>query len=158
MKDRLKRNADLARLSKMLIAWSWLSLRLHLVWEIGQLPLYTLWHEEPVWYIAWAVLHCTVGDGMIAAGSFVVAVFSTGRVDWPWRSVRSGAFAMLASGIGYSAFSELRNVSNGAWAYTDQMPTLLGVGVSPLLQWLVVPALALVLLRRNPPPETAPAV
>jgi hypothetical protein len=55
------------------------------------------------------------------------------------------AVAAMALGLGYTAFSEWLNIGvRRAWAYSDLMPVLpwLGTGLSPLAQWLVVPALA----------------
>ena len=43
-----------------------LSIGLHLLWEIGQLPLYTIWSTDPLARQAFAVFHCTLGDAMIA--------------------------------------------------------------------------------------------
>jgi hypothetical protein len=43
---------------------------LHLVWEIAQLPLYTIWLES-LGKRAFAVLHCTIGDLMIAGLSLL---------------------------------------------------------------------------------------
>ncbi len=40
---------------------------LHLVWEVAQLPLYTIWSTGTLKQQAFAVLHCTIGDVMIAA-------------------------------------------------------------------------------------------
>lgn len=63
---------------------------LNLLWEIAQLPLYTLWTEAISIYIAYAVLHCTIGDVLIGS-----------------------------------------------------------IGLSPQLQWIVVPITALVISRRT---------
>ena len=38
----------------------------HLLWEIGHVPLYTIWTEGSWGEIAFAVLHCTGGDLLIA--------------------------------------------------------------------------------------------
>ena len=37
-----------------------------LVWEMAQMPLYTLWRTGTAREIAWAILHCTLGDLAIA--------------------------------------------------------------------------------------------
>lgn len=72
----------------------------NLVWESLQLPLYTIWREGTLREQAFAVLHCTGGDLLIAASAL--------------------------------------------------MPVLpgLGTGVSPLLQWAIVPWIALWCARR----------
>jgi len=131
-------------------AWTLFSLALHLVWEVAQLPLYTLWHDSAPAVIAWAVVHCTVGDGLIALATFAVACAWSRRVDWPWRSLSRGLPVLLLGGVAYTAFSEWRNVYRlGSWAYSEQMPTILGIGALPLAQWIVVPVVALWFLRRR---------
>jgi hypothetical protein len=55
-------------------------------------------------------------------------------------------------GIGYTVFSEWLNVViRAAWAYSEWMPVipLFGhkIGLSPLLQWIVVPAVAFKIVR-----------
>ena len=47
---------------------------LHLAWEVAQLPLYTLWWDGAAHEIAFAVVHCTVGDVLIATTSLVTAL------------------------------------------------------------------------------------
>jgi hypothetical protein len=129
-------------------AWLVASLVLHLTWEIAQLPLYTLWHEEPPAYIAWAVVHCTAGDGLIALGTYAVASVSLRSVRWPRESPGRGLAVLWASGFAWTAFSEWRHVRVlGSSAYAGSMPTLAGIGLGPLAQWVIVPGLALWCLR-----------
>jgi hypothetical protein len=55
-------------------------------------------------------------------------------------------------GIGYTVFSEWLNVDvRATWAYTEQMPVLppLGTGLTPLLQWLIIPTLTWALMARQ---------
>ena len=51
----------------------------------------------------------------------------------------------VALGWVYTAISEHVNTVRGAWRYSDLMPIVPGVnvGLSPLLQWLVVPCIGL---------------
>ena len=56
---------------------------------------------------------------------------------------------MLAAGLGFTVFSEWYNVYvTGAWAYQPAMPLVAGIGLTPLLQWLVVPLSMLFIARR----------
>lgn len=48
----------------------------HLVWEIAQLPLYSLWHTASRAELAFAVLHCTGGDLLLAASVLVASLWS----------------------------------------------------------------------------------
>lgn len=71
---------------------------------------------------------------------------------WPRRSVfqdatpkSRAAFVDAAAGISNTDFSEWLNiVIRAAWAYLDIMPMVpvVDAGLTPLLQWIVVPSLA----------------
>lgn len=120
------------------------SAALRLVWEIVQLPLYTI-GSEPLPNQAFAVLHCTVGDVMIAALSLLATLTLINRPDWPRTGARPVWLVVLLFGVGYTLYSEGLNVNvRGNWAYSTWMPTLpvVGTGLAPLLQWLLVPTLA----------------
>jgi hypothetical protein len=117
----------------------------HLVWEVAQLPLYTIWLTGTVGELAFAVLHCTGGDLLIALGAMMLALVLFGNHGWP----RAGAGRVLAAailfGVGYTIFSEWLNITvRGAWAYRDLMPVLpgTGTGLGPFLQWIVIPLAA----------------
>ena len=117
---------------------------LHLIWEVAQLPLYTIWNTGSPQEIAFAVFHCTVGDMMIATLSLMIALVFFGSSDWPRERSSSVLTATLFAGIGYTVYSEyLNTVVRKSWAYAELMPTLppFGTGLTPLLQWIVVPML-----------------
>nr|WP_256476228.1 hypothetical protein [Siccirubricoccus soli] len=119
-----------------------------LVWEAAHLPLYTLWRTGTTGEKLFAVVHCTLGDLLIALASLTLGLVLVGHRDWPVRRLGAVGALTMAFGLGYTTFSEWLNiVVRESWAYSDLMPVVpvLGfdVGVSPLLQWLVVPALAL---------------
>ncbi len=126
---------------------------LNLFWEVAQLPLYTIWREASPGYIAFAVAHCTVGDVLIGAAALTMALTAAGARSlgsWPWRGV---VVVATVVGILYTVVSEWMNTSlRPAWQYSELMPILrlgdVGIGVSPLLQWLILPALAFNLARR----------
>ena len=122
------------------------SLAVHLAWEVLQLPLYTLWTKGTLREQAFAVIHCTVGDAMIAGLSLLMALAIVGRPNWPNSGTRPVWLLTLLLGVSYTIYSEWLNVSvRGSWAYSDLMPTLpvLGTGLAPLFQWIVVPTLAM---------------
>lgn len=125
---------------------------LNLLWEIAQLPLYTLWYEAPASFMAYAVLHCTVGDlliGVLTLLSALTILLAGPTERWRWPSI---ALCTTGLGVAYTAFSEWVNTSvRLSWAYSEWMPLtpLLGLGVSPLLQWLLLPTIALMLARRD---------
>ena len=130
----------------------------NLVWEVLQLPLYTIWTTGTLAEQAFAVVHCTGGDLLIALSSLVAALIVTWAVDWPQQSFQRVAIVTITIGVAYTAFSEWLNVYvRQSWAYSDWMPTAtLGsvrIGLSPMLQWVAVPTLAFIavgaVLRRR---------
>ena len=129
---------------------------LSLAWEVAQLPLYTIWTDSSAGYIAFAVAHCTLGDLMIGSAALALGLIA-GREraleHWHWRRI---AVTTALMGTLYTAFSEWLNVAIlRSWAYSEWMPVIeiagLRLGVSPLLQWLIIPPLALYLARKGDP-------
>jgi hypothetical protein len=125
----------------------------NLVWETLQLPLYTIWSTGTAREQAFAVFHCTLGDLLIALSALTVALFIAGDESWP--AVRFWQIAVLALvfGVAYTVFSEWRNTTlHSDWTYSDWMPVLslfgLNIGLSPLLQWVIVPAAAFRITRK----------
>ena len=53
--------------------WSALAFALNLLWEIAQVRLYTIWDAADRMTVAWALLHCTLGDVVIALALFALA-------------------------------------------------------------------------------------
>lgn len=127
---------------------------LNLVWETAQLPLYTLWREASAGTMAFSVAHCTAGDiaiGTVALVTVLILARERALAQWRWR--RIAVWTALA-GAAYAVFSEWSNTAIlGSWAYSELMPTLevagITVGSSPLLQWLVLPPLALHLAGKS---------
>ena len=117
----------------------------HLMWEILQLPLYVIWTTETGREITFAIIHCVVGDLIVATLSLVAALLLFGSPAWPSQWLMPTMVATLVMGMGYAVYSEWVNtVFRKAWAYAELMPVvpLLGTGVSPLMQWFVVPTMA----------------
>ena len=50
--------------------------------------------------------------------------------------------------MAFTAWSEWYNVYRvGNWGYTASMPTVFGIGLSPLLQWLILPPVMVAVYR-----------
>ncbi|MDZ4740710.1 MAG: hypothetical protein SGJ03_12520 [Alphaproteobacteria bacterium] len=124
----------------------------HLTWEIVQLPLYTIWSEGTLGEQVFAILHCTGGDVIIAGMSLVLAIVFAGT-GWPEdrQTYFRVALAAVVMGVVYTVYSEWTNTAKGSWAYAREMPIVpwLNVGLTPLLQWLLIPPALLYVLRRR---------
>ena len=130
---------------------------LNLLWEIAQLPLYGIWYEASLGDIAFAVLHCTVGDVLIGINSTIVALLVAAGL---YRSTHPPLWAvgliLVLIATTYTIYSEWLNVLvRKSWSYSELMPTIspLGTGLSPMAQWLILPAVTIWIVksrRRRP--------
>ncbi|MBI3777636.1 MAG: hypothetical protein HY274_01770 [Gammaproteobacteria bacterium] len=134
---------------KRLLHWAVLAFVLHGLWEAMQLPLYTLWEDSDRRRILSYLIHCIAGDILIATILFLLIAALFRDFVWPLhRPWRAGAM-MVATGLAYTVFSEWYNVYRvGAWAYTASMPLVAGIGLTPLMQWVAVPILMIIVIRR----------
>jgi hypothetical protein len=118
----------------------------NLIWEIVQLPFYAIWRSGTTRDLLFAIVHCTAGDLMIASLSLTAALMLAGNRNWPSERAPAVSATTCLIGLSYTVYSEyLNTVVRKSWAYADLMPTVppFGTGLIPLLQWIVVPLLAL---------------
>jgi len=125
----------------------------NLLWETLQLPLYTIWAAGTLSEQAFAVGHCTLGDLLIAVATLTLALILAGDHRWPRTLFWPVTILTVTFGFTYKIFSEWLNVvARAAWTYSDRMPIVsiagLKIGLSPLLQSIVVPSAAFAFMRR----------
>lgn len=131
----------------------WLGL-LNLAWESAHVRLYTLWNEATTAYIAFSVVHCTLGDVFIGGLALLLSLIllrAGAAAHWRYPPI---VLVTTLMGTAYTIFSEWMNLTIlRSWTYNESMPRVglagIEVGVTPLAQWLVVPPLALYLARRQ---------
>ena len=78
---------------------------INLVWEIAQLPLYTLWENPHREQIAVAVAHCTAGDaliGVLALVGALILVRAPRRLNWPVKRIVA---AVIGLTMAYTVYS-----------------------------------------------------
>lgn len=126
----------------------------NLVWEALQLPLYTIWWTGTPGENAFAVVHCTLGDLLIALSALVLSLVLVGDRNWPAGRFRGVAALAVLLGVAYTTFSEWLNiVVRAAWAYSEYMPVVpvfgFEVGLSPMVQWVAIPLLAFRQARKS---------
>jgi YHS domain-containing protein len=115
-------------------------------WEAAQSPLYAD-RGGSVRYLVWSRLHCALGDILILLGCFwIVALFWRGR-GWIAAGRLAPRLVFVALGLAYTAASELLHTRLFlSWAYAPEMPRIFGVGLAPILQWLIIPSVLLFML------------
>jgi hypothetical protein len=128
------------------VVWGFL---LNTVWEFGHSPLYTD-HTQGWNHVIWSRLHCTVGDVMILLSCFWFTSLCLRTRRWPLRRPIAGTALFVSSGLGYTIFSEWWNTAvRKTWTYSDTMPVVYDIGLSPILQWLVIPLSLVSLMHRQ---------
>ncbi len=125
----------------------------HLVWELIQLPYYSIWNSGTTEQIIVAIVHCTIGDVMIALFVLLISVVLWRSFSWPANLYWHVALTAVILGVVYTGFSEWLNVYiRQSWLYASSMPVLkiLGydIGLSPLAQWIIIPGLVFFALDR----------
>jgi hypothetical protein len=132
--------------------WSALAFVFNLAWEIAHVRLYTIWAAADATGIAWALFHCTLGDVLIALVLFSLIGIVLRRADWPASRPWAGGVIVVIGAMAFTVWSEWYNVYRaGNWGYTSSMPLLFGIGLTPLLQWLILPPVIIDAYRRLGP-------
>jgi hypothetical protein len=109
---------------------------LHYSWESLHLPLYSgyegLSGPLPI------TLFATLGDVLYTLLTFALLVLIKRDLGWVRRARHSDYAALAAIGLAIAVSVEYKAQTLMRWEYTDAMPTILGFGLSPLLQMTVL--------------------
>lgn len=127
---------------------------LNLPWELWQAPLFEGMAAAPHWAAVKVCSRAALGDAVIALAAYAtVALVLRNRV-WVASPSTLGAVGFVVCGLAITTVIE-RLALNGAWiqgwSYSPLMPIVpgIGVGLSPLVQWLVLPPAVAWLVRRQ---------
>ena len=130
------------------------ALLLNYPWEFIQAPLFEGMAERPHWQAVKACTQAALGDAVIMLAAYWgVAVLGRGRA-WiaapGWRDV----LLFSSIGVGITVVIEwlaLQGAWLAGWTYSALMPVIpgLGVGLVPVLQWVVLPPLVVALVARQ---------
>jgi len=126
-----------------------LTLFLNYAWELAQSPFFKNMARLSVWQTA---LHCSrsaVGDLVFASAAYLLVALAFRDLRWPVsRSWMGAAVTWIVIGIAAAVGFECWALATGRWTYGAAMPTLFGIGLLPLAQWIVLPVVTLVYARR----------
>lgn len=126
-----------------------LAFAFHISWEFLQDPLYAGLATSAHAQVRVACLRAAMGDVGITVVAFYAAAFiARSRLWFVGRNVAAVA-AWFITGIVITIVFERHATANDAWRYAPTMPIvpLLRVGLAPLTQWIVIPAILLVLIQ-----------
>jgi len=117
-------------------------------WEMAQMNRFASMQGVPFGRTILLCARAALGDLVIFAVAFATAALVTRDLAWPVRNRRwAGVFVCLATGLLITVVYERHAVRSGLWTYDARMALLFGIGLAPIAQWLVVPAIALAIYR-----------
>ena len=127
---------------------------LNFPWELWQAPLFEGMAATPHWEAVKVCSRASVGDVVIALIAYGAVALATRDRAWYASRKTPATLGFAACGMAITAVIE-RLAVDGVWiqdwSYSALMPVVpgIGVGLSPLVQWLVLPPLVIWLLRRQ---------
>ncbi len=121
---------------------------LHFTWEMGQGPLFATMDRLPFWEATAWCGRAAGWDVVISSAAYCAAALVGRRLQW-FEQPAWWPFAIyFAVGLTVTIAIERWAISIGRWQYREAMPTIAGIGLSPLLQWIVIPAAIVFVVRR----------
>jgi hypothetical protein len=156
MKARTGRAAESDQRSWKAIARIGLSLSLcafvlNFAWEMMQARYFAGMLEMPWWTATKLCLRASIGDAIMVGLAFCAVALVTRDPRWiSGNDARKYAAFMLLAAAQALAL-ERYSVDLGRWRYRPAMPVdpILGLGLAPILQWLILPVLAAWIIRRT---------
>ena len=117
------------------------ALGVNFVWEMLQAPLFVGMLEMPRWEATALCARAAAGDAVMIVIAFAAVAMGARDPAWALRpsSRHLGAFAFLAAFQGLAL--EWLSLRQMRWSYAPAMPTepIIGLGLAPILQWLILP-------------------
>ena len=139
-------------LAQVLVAFSGFSFLLHFVWELLQSPLYSSLRDVSHTQALALCTRASAGDSGIALAAYAAAAMLQRDSLWIMHPRARAWSAYLLAGVGITVlFEYLATGPLERWTYAPQMPRLpvFGTGLTPMLQWLLLPPLAAWLTYRH---------
>lgn len=137
----LKKTAHKKAFLRLILVISVMAFLLNFIWELLHLPLYKDATYD-IQHIAFCAL-ASVADALMVLLLYQCFALLNKKPFWVQdMGFRQVLILMIVGGIG-AIIAEIAHTTAGNWAYADSMPMLpiLNVGLSPILQFLLLPAL-----------------
>ena len=130
------------------------ALLLNFPWEILQAPLFVGMADGPFIDAIKGCAQGTLGDAVIMLLAYWTVSVVAGSRNWILAPNGRQLFLFVAIGVLITASIEwlaIRGYWVQNWNYSQAMPVVPGieVGISPLLQWIILPLLVIWFVRRQ---------
>ncbi len=128
------------------------ALLINFVWEMMQMPLFSYPSNASLVQINLACLQASAGDAvMIVIAFWIVAILQKDRSWILHPSVGSLGLFLLPGILMTVVFEAMATGPLHRWTYAEAMPILpgLGTGIAPLAQWLILPPVVALVVKRQ---------
>jgi len=124
------------------------SFLLNSIWELLHSPLY-LWHHDDFRHVSICILASLADTVMVLMLIFLFGL-AFKNVFWVNHLTKGRIIVLALVGAIGATIGEMWHTSKGDWAYSDYMPLIpwLGVGVSPVLQFTILPLIIFVVNKK----------
>lgn len=136
----------------LILVYSVFTFVFQFAWEVLQTPFFVRMPTMSHWAATLICFKATIGDVGIALAAFAAGALRDKRPDWIITPSRGAIAIYLAVGVLITiAFEWYAVYLAHRWAYAELMPLVpwLRVGLTPILQWLLLPPLILYFVRRH---------
>ncbi len=117
---------------------------LNMIWEFSHYSLYIDLSGIPKYS---HLVVASIADAVIILCIFVVVSLKNKNFDWVSNSANTDYLLVVFLGLAIAFFIEIINLNLERWEYAAAMPTIFGVGTSPLIQLAVTGIFSLIILR-----------
>ena len=117
---------------------------LNLIWEFSHYRLYFDLTGIP------STLHlimASLTDLLLISFIFSLVSLFRKNINWIKNPKKLDYIIIIIFGVLIASAIEFYSTTNNRWAYTDLMPTIFGIGISPLIQLFTTAIVSLILIR-----------
>ena len=120
---------------------------MHFAWEMAHASLFAPMDRLPFWQATAWCARAAAWDVAISVAAYLAAALAARRVLWIHHPTRWPYAIYFAVGLAITIAIERWAIAEGRWQYREAMPTIAGIGLTPVLQWIVIPAAMVGIVR-----------
>lgn len=121
-----------------------ITLILNLIWEFSHHSLYIDLSGIPKYQ---HLIIASIADSLIILSIFSIISLINRKIEWINNPSKFDYLIIIFSGLVVATSIELANLNLGRWKYTPEMPTILGIGISPLIQLSLTGVVSIIIMR-----------
>ena len=122
-----------------------IALILNIIWEFSHHSLYIDLSGIPKYS---HLIIASFGDMLDILGIFVIVSLKNKNLNWIKNPSKFDYLMVVFLGLIIAIFIEMINLNLGRWEYTAAMPTLFGIGISPLIQLALTGIISLIFIKQ----------